>query len=458
MEVISEDMFYDCLKKGDPIKDKEINLKYVDLKNIQSASFYNCNFISSQIQFGNSEKKEQIKNKVTIYFDNCSFDNLLIIGVKNIESLSFFKIEKAKQIDISNCNLNRFIFQNNVNIDFEIKILLCEFQEMFYIHSNEFLKTSIINLIQNTFYQYSTIKNNLFNNLNFTKQYFKDFLIFENEFLENSKSSFSECEFVKADFSNCNFAELTFHNCDFNGTTWFEDCKSIETANVKFAACKFEKYSLFDNSKFNGIEILRTKFLDKASFENFETNSFTIHQATFTESAYFEDLNKNNTEVIENWDRKTLRAIKRELVNTHNQIDYLRFKAYELNAYKKEIDKDKLNWKDSLILYFNEESNNFGLDWTKGIGFIIQWSFIIYIFYIISYAARVDDISKLNDTSAFFINYLKFLNPFSFLKLPIEDSENYFLPFLFFIFGKTFVSYGIYQTVQAFRKFGVNGG
>ncbi|WP_298303115.1 hypothetical protein [Flavobacterium sp.] len=458
MDIISEDMFYDFLEKGESIKDKKINLKYVDLKKIQSASFYNCNFTGSQIQFGNSENKEQIENKVTIYFENCSFNNLLIMGIKNIENLSFFYTEKAKQIDIFSCNLNRFIFQNNVDIDFEIKMHFCEFHEMFYVYSNEFLQNGVFNLVQNTFYQYSTIKNNLFNNLNFSKQYFKDFLVFENKSIKGSIFSINQSEFEKASFSESEFTNLTFQGCDFYSTTWFENCNKSNDGILKIIACKFEKYTLFDNSKFNKIEILRTKFLDKASFENIETNDFIIHQATFVTSAYFEELNKIKVDVIENWDRKTLRAIKRELVNTHNQIDYLRFKAYELNAYKKEIDKDKLSWKDSLILYFNQESNNFGLDWTKGIQFIFQWSFIFYILYIISYAARIDEKSNLPNVNDFLVNYLKFTNPLSFLNPPLKNSEDYFLPLIALILGKIFVSYGIYQTIQAFRKFGVNGG
>ena len=60
--------------------------------------------------------------------------------------------------------------------------------------------------------------------------------------------------------------------------------------------------------------------------------------------------------------------------------------------------------------------------------------------------------------SDFYVNYIKFSNPLSFLNPPLKNSENYFLPLLFLSLGKIFVSYGIYQTIQAFRKFGVNGG
>lgn len=332
-----------------------------------------------------------------------------------------------------------FNFSNNIIGDKEFeKVSSCVFQSS---------KLNNVNFNDNEFKTYTSFKGSTFS---FNKDNFKD-----------TGSHWSESKFERNQFNKVNFSEVEFVNhmgfydCKFHSTTLFQKCKNLEESEITFRACKFEKYSLFDNSKFNKIEILHSKFLEKASFENLETNYFKIHQVTFAEAAYFDDV---QIKKIDSCDRKTLRAIKRELINTHNQIDYLRFKAYELEAYKKEIDGNKLNWKDSLILYFNEDSNYFGLDWTKGIRFIFQWSFIFYLLYIITYSACTNYFNCIPKIEDFFVNYLKFTNPFSFLKPPIEDTENYFLPFLFFLLGKIFVSYGIYQTAQAFRKFGVNGG
>lgn len=435
-------------------------------------TFKDCTFNCEILNF-----KSIIDENFHLEFEKCTFNCNVVFSDCTFESLSFKNTKAIKSLEIHKLQLGYLVFSNDFdverpeliseftirksNIDFLLFERLNHIQGRFSFLGNKFGKKNGSSSFQN-----STITNVFFG-----KNIFSNFTSFKTVTFKSTKEylnpvgsafefpGFYSNTFDKISFTESNFIDtFQFDNCDFLSTTWFENCKCSTDSLLKFVACKFEKYSLFDNSIFNKIEILHSKFQEKASFENFEVNYFKTHQVSFAGGAYFDDLNKNNNDVIENWDRKTLRAIKRELVNTHNQIDYLRFKAYELNAYKKEVDKSKLNWRDSLILYFNEESNNFGLDWTKGIRFIFQWSFMFYILYVISYSSCVKDINCIPAIDNFLVNYLKFLNPFSFLKSPIEDAENYFLPFLFFIIGKVFVSYGIYQTVQAFRKFGVNGG
>lgn len=435
-------------------------------------AFQDCTFNCKMLEF------KSIKDDyLTLTFNNCTFNCNMTFSDCTLESLSFKNTKALKSLEINNLKLHDFVFSNDLGIEKP------ELTTDFTIRKNNirFLLFEKINHIQgrlrfsgNKFGEEngsSSFYNSIITNVLFGKNIFLNYTSFKTvtfkSTTENSRPPGSAFEFPgfykntfsKVSFSESNFMNIfQFENCDFLDTTWFENCNKIENNHINFIDCKFDKYSLFDNSKFHKIEISHSKFLEKASFDNFETNDFKIHQVTFAGAAYFDDLNKNNNKVIEDWDRKTLRSIKRELVNTHNQIDYLRFKAYELKAYKKEVDKINLQWKDSLILKLGEESNNFGLDWTKGIRFILKWSFFFYVLYIIWYAYYVNDPNCNPTIEEFFVNYLKFLNPFSFLKSPIEDAENYFLPFLFFMLGKIFVSYGIYQTIQAFRKFGVNGG
>jgi hypothetical protein len=432
-------------------------------------TFENCIFNCVSLEFKNIINEDLVLN-----FDNCTFNCSITFQNCNLESIEFKNTKVLQSLTIRRLSLIDFVFSNESEIEksklctnfsiLKTKITNFQFEKIEHIQGSfKFLGNKLSEKRGKTSFQNSTLTNVLFGENSFLG--FSSFKRMHFKFTtENSRPigatfefpGFYKNIFSKVSFSESNFMNtFQFENCDFLDTTWFEECENLSNSELKFISCKFEKYSLFDNSKFNKIEISHSKFLEKASFENLETNSFKIHQVTFAGAGYFDDLNKNNNLVIEKWDRKTLRAIKRELVNTHNQIDYLRFKAYELKAYKKEVDKSNLRWKDSLILYLGEESNNFGLDWTKGITFIFKWSIFFYINYIIWYAYYLNwNLATEN----FFVNYLKFINPFSFLKSPIEDAENYFLPFFFFMLGKIFVSYGIYQTIQAFRKFGVNGG
>lgn len=460
MEKISEEELHKLLKTEVRIREKEINLSNIDLENINLARFENCNFTSPRTLFNKSTfyENETIIKKTNIYFNSCSFNDLLIHEISDLENLFFSQIKSAKSILIHHSNIELFVFNKNDNINYNIELVSCVFEKHFNFTENTFIKYGKFQLLKNTFHEVAFISKNTFTYLVMWEQKFLSQLHFENKYNKGLNSDISSSEFKKTIISVSEFSNFTFKNCLFFEEFYFENCENLAHSEVRFEDCCFDKISNFDNSKLNKMEILRSKFHEKASFENLETNYFKIHQVTFAEAAYFDDLNKDNNDVIENWDRKTLRAIKRELINTHNQIDYLRFKAYELNAYKKEVNLNKLNWKDSLILYFNEDSNYFGLDWTKGIRFIFQWSFILYLFYIISYSACINNLSYIPKTEDFLVNYLKFTNPLSFLKTPLENSENYFFPLLFLSVSKIFVSYGIYQTIQAFRKFGVNGG
>ncbi|MGM8362306.1 hypothetical protein ACSV4D_10360 [Flavobacterium sp. ARAG 55.4] len=429
-----------------------------------------CTFNCKTLEF-----KKLTDNNLTLKFQNCTFNCNISFSDCTFESLSFKNTKVLNSLEINNLELHDLVFSNDLDIEkpqltseFTIRksnINFLLFEKLNHIQGkllflgNKFGEKNGASSFQN-----STITNVLFgNNSFFNFTHFKRVTFKSTREYSKPRGSafefpgFYKTSFEKISFSQSNFkCKLQFENCDFLSTSWFEECNNINDSELRFVACKFEKYSLFDNSKFNRIEILHSKFKEKASFENFETNYFKIHQVTFAEAAYFDDLNKSNEKVIENWDRKTLRAIKRELVNTHNQIDYLRFKAYELNAYKKEKGK---NWKDNLILFLNENSNYFGLDWTKGICFILKTSLMFYLLYLISFIIGIKDSSYLPQScEEFLVIYIKFLNPVSFLKTPIEEAESYFFPLLFLNLSKIFVSYGIYQTIQAFRKFGVNGG
>lgn len=456
MEEIEEQELYALLKQEKKIENKTIKISQIELENLNSIEFLNCSFVSHLLIFCDSDKiknPDLINKKLTL--NNCSFRNCNIIS-GNFTILNLNNIKVIDTLTISNSTINLFNFDECLNIDYKITIGKCSFNEVFTIINNEFKEKGELKLSNIDIHSQSIISGNTFNIFSSYDVDFKDLFIFNNNFKKNATCYFNSCDFEKSLFNSTIFEKAAFDDCKFHSTTWFERCKNLGNSKLKFLSCEFKKYVLFDGSKFNKFEILHSKFLEKASFENLETDHFKIHQVTFAGATYFDDLNKNKNSVIENWDKKTLRAIKRELVNTHNQIDYLRVKGYELNAYKKEKGK---NWKDNFILLLNQKSNYFGLDWTKGLAFTTITGFMFYLLYLCTYAIVMKNrLHFPNSIEDFFVGYLKFLNPFSLFKSPIEDAETYFFPLFSFMIGKIFISYGIFQTVQAFRKFGVNGG
>lgn len=111
--------------------------------------------------------------------------------------------------------------------------------------------------------------------------------------------------------------------------------------------------------------------------------------------------------------------------------------------------------KDNIILLFNKHSNNFGTSWVNGVVFTLLFTFIT-----LSLMAGFSDsvILTLNERGVYnyFESFLYILNisPFN------NDNTNYLfsdmgiLTKITFFIGRIFIGYGIYQTIQAFRKYG----
>lgn len=464
MEKISENDFYKCLEEESIIEDKEIDLKYVDLKNIEVAHFQNCNFTSSQINFDNSDRETKsiaMIKKTNISFHNCSFNDLLIMGMNNLGRVNFFNTEKVKSIKISSSSIDSLIFQNNVAIDYKIEIFYCHLLECFDFSRNDFTNKGIFNLLGNTFYKSSTIFNNTFNILNLKKQYFKGFLTFENEFIQDSISSINESEFKKVKFSKSNFSNLTLRNCDFLSTTWFEECKNLDDSKLTFVACEFKGFSLFNKSKINFLDIDRCTFDKSSSFTDAEFNTLKLFEVKFSGGAYFDEMKinkvldksylKNKGKKILEW-KRTLRAIKQESQKTENKIDFNNYRNYELAAHYKEL-RLCTNFKDTSILWATKWSSDFG-NWFWSLCFtLISGLFWYIILYIMENGVQYDE-NKINE---FFVGAFRFFLVTDFHNPLIEETPKTYLTngwsWLIFIFGKIFIAFGIYEMIQSFRKF-----
>lgn len=459
MEKISEEELHKLLKTGVRIREKEINLSNIDLENINLARFENCNFTSPRTLFNKSTfyENETIIKKTNIYFNSCSFNDLLIHEISDLENLFFSQIKSAKSILIHHSNIELFVFNKNDNINYNIELVSCVFEKHFNFTENTFVKYGKFQLLKNTFHEVAFISKNTFTYLVMWEQKFLSQLHFENKYNKGLNSDISSSEFKKTIISVSEFSNFTFKNCLFFEEFYFENCENLAYSEVKFEDCRFDKISNFDNSKLNKMEILRSKFHEKASFENFETNYFKMHQVTFAEAAYFDDLNKNNNKAIENWDRKTLRAIKRELQRTENRIDFNRFRAFELAAHYEELDwKWKSGFIDKSILFATKISTDFGNSWRKALRFTVIGGFAIYLFlYIIENRNVSIDIFNGDNWARLFSGFFRFLLVTDFYN-PLETDRIYLtnpLSWLILIFGKIVIAFGIYEMIQSFRKF-----
>lgn len=277
-----------------------------------------------------------------------------------------------------------------------------------------------------------------------------------------------------ADFSLCIFNEYA----DFTDTI-FED-------EVDFYGATFNKMADFEKSEFrskvNGWEMV---FKDGTSFKwaNFRKKvnmssitvregrgTLNLHGVNFESNAYFYnsdighlDLKKSVIEKgiffletkIESSNRETFRIIKHEFLKQNNRIEALKFHQREMIAHIRELYSElknlDLNIKtpgiigDMTILILNFISNGFGLWWFMGFAFLIVTTVPLFEWYV--------DSLRMCEGVSFWRYYPQFLLPihkFDFIENATLTNSSYVIDFL----GRVVSFFGIYQFVQAFRKFG----
>ena len=236
-----------------------------------------------------------------------------------------------------------------------------------------------------------------------------------------TKINLLEIRFLKA-IDYIKFANLESFSHSYNKRI------KIAESNTKiiFSSCKFNSYNdiYLDNTDLSNVEF----------FNCIPTNISVDNK-----------LSKRKTHSIK---REYYKQIKSSFSSTNDFINRLHFQRLELNSYRKSL---QLNWNNLgklILLQLNRFSNYYGTRWYYGIAFTL---FIGLFFFLLYSLTSPCSICTFDD----FIKYLVlFLNPahkFNFC----NDSPNGYQVLIDSI-SRIFVSYGYYQTVQAFRIFGKN--
>lgn len=173
----------------------------------------------------------------------------------------------------------------------------------------------------------------------------------------------------------------------------------------------------------------------------------------------------NIESVKTNYDcRESITKIKNEYNKRGDIINALHYRGSEMSKYRSELWKDVTKWKlskitDLLLLTLNTISNNNGRWWLLGCLFTVSAAFIFYSLYSISIGYTEWSLDY-NNWVCLDPNYWK--EVLGFLWLPnlsgfnrLETTINtHVMSYVWFILGKIMVTYGIYQTISAFRKYG----
>jgi hypothetical protein len=358
----------------------------------QSANFSDRTFVCKKLIF-----EYFIKEDFNFYFYDCTFDcEVEFIGCI-LDEISFKNTKRIKSLNIDGDSNNfelkslKFHYDKEYTINDPKPQLTANFHISNIVISNDLLFQNIDHIAGKFEFKENKLGGKAinaitFNNSNFCNAHFLDNDFYDDVSFRNTsfkynledsiipKEDFNYTRFYDNTFKKVNFSDTKFidkckfYKCDFLSTTWFEKCKNLTNSELKFVACEFKGFSLFNKSKINFLDIDRCTFGKSSSFADAEFNTLKLSEVKFGGGAYFDEMKinkvldrsylKDDAKTISEW-KKTLRAIKQESQKTENRIDFNNYRNYELAAHYKELKLCK-NFKDTSILWATKWSSNFG--------------------------------------------------------------------------------------------------
>lgn len=229
--------------------------------------------------------------------------------------------------------------------------------------------------------------------------------------------------------------------------------KLVSSSVGDFSGCLFCRNTYFDFGHWDSFICSRSTFQQPVSF-----HLTKIREVDFT-GTFFQSISDFSKTSYQKATTETFRIIKSELQKTQDRVGYLYYQSQELNQYERtslKWDKIFLEW---FMLVLNRLSTNHGINWGRGIFFSFCVMVFFYTIYIITIPGRefhwgwkgFDSFLTASDyVIKIFFLFIAIFRDFSFIEGTEPNAFSYFIDF----FGRIFIGYGIYQTIQAFRKYG----
>lgn len=141
-------------------------------------------------------------------------------------------------------------------------------------------------------------------------------------------------------------------------------------------------------------------------------------------------------------------------------IRALEYQAREVESHFKDLKLRGVYNETRLNLCLNRLSNNFGRSWGQGVLFTVIVGFVFF-YLVILVSPDYQFTLEFHTSIRMGIAFLKFLNPIRFFDAEALFQNNgkpllqlSFGSYIFDFLGRVTVAYGIYQTIQAFRRYG----
>jgi uncharacterized protein YjbI with pentapeptide repeats len=282
---------------------------------------------------------------------------------------------------------------------------------------------------------------------------------------------FSHCHFFKGvDFGDVIFEnKVSFHNVTFHGNVFFTGAEFKDKVNAWNLTCggniTFEWVNFRKKATFSTLKVEKGKanfhgsnFEGNAYFYNSVFKELDLCKSVIDKGVFFLDAK------IKKANRETFRIIKHEFIKQNNQIESLKYKELELitkffeelrNIIPSELSFRNIynslkSFSNSILLFVNLISNGFGGSWI--VGLIFTTAMMIGSFYLAMKSINYTEFDlSPNNVKLFF----QFINPTHKIKdLGITEPSITSCFYIYDFLGRIFIGFGIYQFIQAFRKFG----
>jgi len=402
---------------------------------------------------------QNFKKGSEIIFNKCTFSgDIHVHGLEEEVTLKFLYCNINNGMTIEDCKpVTLYMSHSKAKGSFSFENATfenCVFEEFTFLSLTDADEISFFNSI---FKRCSFIKA-ILSNAAFNRTCFESNAYFDNAKLQYNSTpgtgNFFDAVFnLDAYFNFVDFTKGAFFNgSTFKGLAMFPGNNKDFDCIADYSGCKFEKNVFFDNSHYDHLEIQNAVFSTVASFQGMQCNEIKINRAVFSQYADFLD-----AEILRG-DRNSFRTIKNEFLRHNNSVDALEYQAKELREFESTLHFDK-RWKEKFVLYFYKISNDFNTNWVKGLWFTLLSTIAFYTLYIftlpglkIMWQPQGWDyfLNSVNSTMMYFFKFFIITHDLDFMK----GFKPNFLSYLIDSIGRIFIGYGIYQTVQAFRKYG----
>lgn len=253
-----------------------------------------------------------------------------------------------------------------------------------------------------------------------------------------------------ADFFKTKFKENTiFYKTDFLATTVFT--ASIFEKNLLFTYSKISDVLIFSRTKFlKGMDLSQAIITGKIKNSNSDFPNFEKKMDIDDDDNYRDSFEFNGQITLQN-KRETFRILKKAAQDEGNQFKFLEYSKIENETYFEQLKPIWIKRFDNYIIFLlNKISNDHNMSWSRGILFTAIIGLLFFYTSLIT-TSLIEFGFDIELFSYYLGKYIFFLSPIHKIDLFEEEIATTGTIILDFL-GRLFVGYGIYQTIQAFRK------